>query len=245
MEIEKKRFPINIKESKDAAKRFQAALKKRGHDEEIKKEDVYLTITPYWVSFYDIGYTNNGQYTHVSGQIAINAVTNTINDYIIKLFDISKPGIFKNVNIQKTENIRVIIKDSIIKEEEAKKTMTKHLMQKFNIEEKNVSLSGVEEIMVPYWKLKTKEHNKLKFDAIDGSCNNFRTIGEKEQTYSDVYKEMLNDLKDPKNLFGYIGNFFRIIFKSIGYMLSQAWEHFKILIIIIAIALLVYFLFFW
>jgi hypothetical protein len=244
MEIDKKRFPINIKESKQAAKIFQDALKKRGHDHEIKKEDVYLTITPYWVAFYDIGY-NNGKYTHVSGQIALNAVTNNINEYIMKLFDIDKPGIFKNVNIQKTENNRIVIKEPIIKEEEARKTITKHLMQKYNIEEKNVSLSGIEEILVPYWKLKTIEHNKLKFDAIDGSVNNFRIINEKEPTYTDVYKEMVNDLKSPKNLGRYIGNILKAIGRGIVFMFREAWQHFKLLIIIIGIALIVYFLFFW
>ncbi len=244
MEIEKKRFPINIKESKDAAKIFQAALKKKGHIEEIKKEDVYLTITPYWVSFYDIGYTDNGKYTHVSGQTAINAVTNNINDYVIKLFNIAKPAIFKNVNIQKSENLRVVLKEGIISEEEARRTIIKDLMQKYNAEEKNISLSGVEEILVPFWKLKTKEHSKIKFDAIDGSCNNFKTIGDKEQTYTDVYKEMLNDLKDPNNIFKYIGNIFKAIFKAIGYMLQEAWKNIKWLLIILAIALFIYLLFF-
>jgi len=243
MEIEKKRFPINITESKDAVKIFQTALKKKGHIEEIKKEDVYLTITPYWISFYDIGYTKE-KYVHVSGQIALNAVTNNINDYIIKLFDIAKPIVFKHVNIQKTENIKIIVKEGIIKEEEAKKTIIKDLIQKYNVDEKNISLSGVEEIMVPFWKLKTKEHNKLKFDAIDGSCNNFKTIGEKEQTYTDIYKEMINDLKDPNNLFKYVGNILKNIFKGIWYMLKEAWKNIKIILIILAIAFCVYLLFF-
>jgi len=244
MEINKKRFPINIKESKQAAKIFQEALKKRGHNHEIKKEDVYLTITPYWIAFYDVGY-NNGKYTHGSGQIALNAVTNNINEYIIKLFDIEKPGIFKNVNIQKTENNKVILKEPIISEEEARKTLTKELIQRFNIDEKNVSLSGVEEIYVPYWKLKTKEHNKLKFDAIDGSVNNFKTINEKESTYTDVYKEMISDLKSPNKFAGYVGNILKAIGKGIAFMLKEAWKHFKLLIIILGIALIIYFLFFW
>ncbi len=244
MEIDKKRFPINIKESKQAAKIFQDALKKRGHDHEIKKEDVYLTITPYWVSFYDAGYIDNGKYTHVSGQLALNAVTNNINEYIIKLFDIDKPKIFKNVNIQKAENNKIILKEPIIKEEEARKTIMKHLMQRYDVEEKNISLSGVEEILVPYWKLKTKEHDKLKFDAIDGSVNNFRTINEKETTYTDLYKEMVNDLKTPSNMFKYIGNILKAIGKGIVFMIREAWQHFKLLIIIIGIALIIYFLFF-
>jgi hypothetical protein len=244
MEIDKKRFPINIKESKQAAKIFQNALKKRGHEHEIKKEDVYLTITPYWVAFYDVGY-NNGKYNHVSGQIALNAVTNNINEYIIQLFDIEKPSVFKHVNIQKTENNKVIVKEAIIKEEEAKHTITKHLMQRYNIEEKNISLSGIEEILVPYWKLKTKEHNKLKFDAIDGSVNNFKTINEKEATYTDVYKEMISDLKSPKNILGYIGNILKGIGRGIKFMLNESWKHYKLLIIIIGIALIIYFLFFW
>ncbi len=244
MEIDKKRFPINIKESKYAVKIFQDALKKRGHDHEIKKEDVYLTITPYWVAFYDIGYTTE-KYTHASGQITLNAVTNNINDYIIKLFDIEKPAIFKNVNIQKAENNKVFLKEPIINEEEARKTITKELVQRFNVEEKNVSLSGVEEIYVPYWKLKTKEHNKLKFDAIDGSVNNFKTINEKEATYTDMYKEMVNDLKSSKKISGYIGNILKAIGRGITIMLREAWAHFKLLIIIIGIALIIYFLFFW
>ena len=244
MEIDKKRFPININDSKQAVKIFQNALRKRGHNQEIKKEDVYLTITPYWVSFYDAGYTNNEKYIHTSGQIALNAVTNNINDYINKLFDIEKPMVFKNINIQKTENNRVIIKEPIIKEEEARKTIIKELMQRFNTEEKNVSLSGIEEILVPYWKIKTKEHNKLKFDAINGSINNFRIINEKETSYIELYKEMFNDLKSPKNIFGYVGNILKGIGKGIIFMFRKAWQHFKLLIMIIGIALIIYFLFF-
>lgn len=241
IQLNKKRFPIKL-EPKQAASIIQNALKKKGYKYEIKKEDLYLTITPYWVSFYDILINKNEKFNRISSQIALNAINNQINEKVIDIFTISKPIIKENLEAPKTEQIQIHLKTPIVKKEEAEKTIIKYLMYKHNVLEDQISLSGVEEIYVPNWKVQLDKF-KLKVDAINGSVNNFEIIKQREKTKMEMIKEVFTEVKEDKKLKDYFKDLFKSIYLGISFIFKEIIKNYKIIFWIILIALLVYLIF--
>ncbi|MDD3178330.1 MAG: hypothetical protein PHR26_02315 [Candidatus ainarchaeum sp.] len=247
MDLEnKKRFPIKIgpKEVIDVLKN---SLKKKGYKNiDIKKQAIYLKITPYLFCFYDI-LKNNNSFEHIRGQIAINLVNNSINEKVIELFKYAKPKIYEELNVPKTEKTNIIIKKPVIKEECAEQSIIKYLISKYLTEKNTISLSGIETIYVPNWKteLNTKEikNIKIKLDAIEGKVNDLDKIIDRKKTNKELFSEMLEDLKDPKNIGTYTINFFKEIIFGIIWMIKKVYTNFSIIIWIIAVTLIIYVLF--
>ncbi len=241
MPLTKKRFPIKL-DPKEAAEILKKNLKKKGYNYEIKKEDLYLTIKPYWISFYDILINKENKFTHVNNQIALNAIDNKINEKVIEIFNYSKPIILENIDVPKTEKTQIIIKEPIITQKEAEKSIKKYLMYKFNVLEDQVSLSGVEEIYVPNWKIKLDKF-KLKIDAIKGEVNNFDIIPQKQKTKKELLLEVFDDIKHEKKLKDYLSDFLKGILEGIKFIITGIIKNYKIVFWIIIIALLVYLIF--
>jgi len=241
IKISDKRFPIKL-EPKQAANIFQAALKKKGHKYEIKKEDLYLTITPYWICFYDILINKTDKFSRISNQIALNSINNQINEKVIEIFKIAKPIVKENLEAPKTEQIQITIKKPIVSKEEAEKTITKYLIYKHNIINDQISLSGVEKIYVPNWKIRLDKY-KLKIDAITGEVNNFETINKKEKTKMELIKEVFSDVKEEQKLNNYLKDFFTGIFDGIGFIFKEVVKNYKIILWILLITLLIYLIF--
>jgi hypothetical protein len=241
MKIKDKRFPIKL-DPKLAGNIFQTALKKKGHKIEIKKEMLYLTITPYWFCFYDILKNNNSNFKRVSDQIALNAINNQINEKVISIFKLSKPIIKEDLEAPKTEHYQINIKKAIISQKEAEKTIKKYLMYKELVDEEQISLSGIELIFVPNWKVQLRDY-KLKIDAITGTVNNFEVIKEKEKTKLELIKEVFSDITEEKKVTFYISDFFKSIFQAIYFIFKELFKNYQILLWLIAIALFVYLLF--
>lgn len=239
--INKKRFPIKL-EPKKAALIIQDALKKKGYKYEIKKDQLYLTITPYWISFYDILINKDGKFNRVSNQIALNAINNQINEKVIDIFKISKIIIKEKLEAPKTEQVQIVMKKPIILKEESEKTILKYLIYKHNAKEDQITLSGVEEIYVPNWKVKLDKF-KLKIDAITGEVNNFDIIKQKDKTKIDLIKEVFSDIKQDKKLGHYLSNLFKEIYNIINFILKGIIKNYKIVFWIILIALLIYLIF--
>ncbi len=241
MELDKKRFPVRLDPNK-AIEIIRTTLKRKGHSETIKKEDLYLTITPYWVCFFDILKNTNGNFKHVNGQIAINSINNMINEKVIEIFKLAKPKIYKTLNVPKTEKTQIIIKEAITTKEEAERSILKYLVHKFGVNMEGVSLSGMEEICVPNWKIKLKKY-KLKLDAISGKVNDFDKIKGIDKNSKDLFNEMLSDLKSPKKVGFYFFNIFKELFEGIAWILQMVWKNYKVTLWIILIALVIYLIF--
>jgi len=241
MQITQKRFPIKL-EPKSAANIIQTALKKKGYKYEIKKENLYLTITPYWICFYDILINKNDKFNHISAQIALNAINNQINEKVIEVFKISKPIVKENLEAPKTEQIQINIKKSIVSKEEAEKTIRKYLVYKHNVTEDQISLSGIEEIYVPNWKIQLDKF-KLKLDAINGTVNNFDVIKMRDKSKLDLIKEVFTDIQEEKKFTNYLGDFFKGIFDGIKFIFTEIFKNWKIILWIIIVGLFVYLLF--
>ena len=217
MEIKDKFFQIELTEQK-AVKIINEKLKAKGYKQTITLEDLYLTITPYWVCFYDI--LKNTEFEHISGQITINAINNNINEKVIDLFKLSKPKVHEHVNLPRTQKIKILLKESIISQEEAEKTIIKHLIHGYQVDEDSVSLSGMEKIFVPAWKTKFKKY-KVKIDAIVGEVNDIDNIPTLKKTQSMLFNEMLGDLKSPKKIGTYIFEAIKSIFEAIYWVLKM------------------------
>lgn len=242
---DKKRFPIRL-EPKDAIDVLKDSLKKKGYNIDIKKQDLYLKVTPYLFCFYDI-LKNEGSFKHIRGQIAINLVNNTINEKVCEIFKYAKPKIYEELNIPKTEKTNIIIKEPVIKQEKAEKSLQKYLISKYLTKEDAISLSGLEVIYVPNWKteINTKEikNIKVKLDAVKGKVNDFEKIIDREKNNKELFDEMLEDLKDPKNIGVYILNLFKEIFEGVSWILKKVWQNYSVILWIIAVALIIYVLF--
>lgn len=238
IQLNKKRFPIKL-DPKQAASIIQSALKKKGYKYEIKKDDLYLTITPYWFCFYDILINKNDKFSRVSGQIALNAINNQINEKVVDVFKISKPIVKENLEAPKTEQIQIHLKLPIVKQEEAEKSIVKYLVYKHNVSEDQISISGVEEIYVPNWKVQLDKY-KLKIDAVTGEVNNFEIIKNREKTKIELIKEVFSDVKENKKFKEYFLDLFKSIFEGISFIFKGIIKNYKIIIWIIIIALLLY-----
>jgi hypothetical protein len=241
IQIKQKRFPIKL-DPKSAVNIIQIALKKKGYKYEIKKDQLYLTITPYWFCFYDILINKNDEFNHISEQISLNAINNQINEKVIEIFKFSKPIIKEKLNAPKTEQIQINIKTSIVIKEEAEKTIHKYLMYKHNVTEDQISLSGIEEIYVPNWKVQLDKF-KLKLDAVTGKVNNFDIIKMKNKSKLDLIKEVFTDIQEDKKLPSYLGGFFSGIFEGIKFIFVEIFKNYKIILWLITIGLLIYLLF--
>lgn len=239
MEIKDKFFQIELTEQK-AVDIINKKLKAKGYKEKIALEDLYLTITPYWVCFYDI--LKPGEFEHISGQTTINATNNNINDKVIELFKFSKPRIYDKVNLPRTQKIKFYIKEPIISKEEAESTVIKHLIQAYQVEENGISLSGVERIYVPTWKTRFKKY-KIRIDAIVGKVDDLDKIPTLQKTQGVLFNEMISDLKSPKKIGNYFWNSIKLIFEAIYWILKMIVKEYKIILLIAAITLIVYLLF--
>jgi len=239
--ISEKQFPILIDKGK-AIEIMQKALKKKGHIAELAKDNIYLTITPYWFFFYDIDNNIDGKYKHTTGQTALSALTNKVDESITLLFKYEKPKVTEDIGLPKTERVQVSIKDGIVDKEEAKKTITKYLCSKFNVDKDNISLSGIELIYIPKWKYRLEEY-KLQIDAVSGKINNFEIIKEREQSNSELFKEMLDDIKSPKNFLKYLFSIFKQLFLGIIWFIKELGKNYKAIIVIVLIVLVIYLIF--
>lgn len=236
----KKRFPIKI-DSKEAAQIFKDTFKKKGFNYEIKKEDLYLTVTPYWISFYDILINKNGDFNHINDQIALNSINNKINEKVIEIFSLTKPIISEKIDVPKTEKTQIIIKDTIVTQEEAEKTIKKYLMYKHNVSEENISLSGIEEIFVPNWKVKVDKY-KLKMDSVKGVVNNFEIIKKRDKNKIELVREVFTDLKKTENVGEYSKSFLKTLFEGITLILKGVYKNYKIILWVVIVALIIYLL---
>lgn len=239
--LNKKRFPIKL-DPEQATEIIKKNLKKKGHKIEIKKSYLYLTITPYWIAFYDILINKEGSFSKVSGQIGLNGVNNQVNEKVIEVFKYAKPIIKEKVEAPKTEAIQIVLKKSIITQEEAEKTLLKYLSYKHNVKQEQISLSGVEEIFVPNWKLRI-DNFKIKIDAIKGKVNNFDDIPYKQKTKGELVKEVFEDIKEGKNIGEYFKNIFKSIYLGISFVLRGVVKNYKVILWIVLIALLIYLIF--
>jgi len=238
MQIDKKRFPVKL-EPKQVIEIIKTNLKKKGYKLDISPKSLYLTLTPYWVCYYDILSNYNGKFEQITGQIAINSISNKINEKVVLLFAVEKPRIMAELHIPKTDKTQIVLKKSIISQKEAEKTITNYLAQKYNVKIEEVFLSGVEEIIIPNWKLKIL-NTKIKLDAITGEVNDFEKIKDKEQTQKELFFEMLEDIRSPKKVANYTFNIFNEIGKGFVWLFEQLKQNFKIILWILLVSILIY-----
>ncbi|MFA7708652.1 MAG: hypothetical protein WCX82_00770, partial [archaeon] len=170
MELNKHSFPVNIT-LEDAISKFQKEFDKKGHKVKIQKDQMHLNITPYWVCFYDIDSNKDGNYQHISGQMALNSLTNKVENEYLKILDVSTPQVIDALDVS-FQRVEIRVKKSLIHQAEAQETITKVLSSKYNVDRKNISLSGFEEMYIPIWRIDIENH-ELHMDAVTGKINNF------------------------------------------------------------------------
>ncbi|MFH0905912.1 MAG: hypothetical protein V1824_01080 [archaeon] len=242
MELKKTSFPVNIK-YKDALKFLNKAFKKKEHTVELKEENLYLTVTPYLFCFYDIDINKDGNYKHLSGQIAINLLTNKIREDVTKLFDYDKPQYYEKLEVDTTKHIQIKIKKNVVKKEEAKNTIIKMLSCKYAVPKENITLSGVEEIAIPFWKY---EHDNQLFeiDAVIGKLNNFDIIEQRQKTWLELFAEVIDDIKtNPIKIFEYIKDMLVFIWQGFVWLGKTAMKYLALTLTILLI-IVVWVLFF-
>jgi hypothetical protein len=211
MELNKNAFPILLDLNKVidvCTKEF----KKKGHHLEIKKKMFHLNVVPYWFCFYDIYLMKDDKPETISKQVALNAMSNKIEDNLGSLFDIINPKTVKKIDSSEIEKIEIRIKDMIVNKEEAETTIKKVIAARYNTPLENISLSGFDEIWIPFWKLKNNIKT-IRIDGVGGKVNNFKDIPKKEKSSVVLYNEMLNELKNPKKLLFYLVMVFEVFFR--------------------------------
>lgn len=230
MNLDKNAFPVNVNLD-EAISIFQMELNRKGYKVNITKDNLHLNILPFWVCFYDVDINKDGQYKHYSAQIALNSLTNKLQDEYLKLLDFESPTMIDSLDIS-FEKVEIRLKKSLVSKDEAKDTITKILSCKFQVDKANVTLSGFEEMYIPIWKC-NYEGLELSVDAVVGKINNFDIIKKKEKGVSEAFSEMWSEIKDPKKFFWYL---FVIVRDCIRF----ATKHIIVVIVIaIAVAILV------
>ncbi len=234
MKLNKNAFPVKITLD-EAILIIQKEFNRKGHKVSVTKDNVHLNIVPFWVCFYDVDSKKDGNYKHFSSQIALNALTNKIQDEYLKLLEHESPQLVDSLAVA-LEKVEIRVKKLLITKEEAIEAITKMLSCKFEVDVKNVSLSGFEEIYIPIWKFEIEKH-ELSLDGVLGKVNNFNIINKKTKNNKDLFIEMINEIKKPTKLLEYlftlIKNGFLLIFK-----------YWRIVLIFILIILVLIYLFF-
>lgn len=240
MEFNKNCFPINIT-AEDAVNIFSKEFSSKGHNIKINKEGLRLVVLPYWVCFFDIDTKIDGKYKHISGQTALNATKNKIEDEVLKLFETSNPKHIPKLEINTFEKTEVKIKKLVISQKESEKIILKTLLSKYTIEKEEVALSGFDEIWVPFWKI-TVDKKDFIFDATDNKLNNFKEIKVKQKNNNQLFQEMIEEIKEPSRLLEYVLWVFKTIFsglkKAILYLYKHSTVFLLICLILLAILLL-------
>jgi hypothetical protein len=242
MELNKNAFPIQLDLQK-VISIIEKELKKKGHNININKKMFHINVVPYWFCFYDIYVIENNKPDTISNQLALNAMTNKIEDGLTNLFDVVNPKMLPKIEVQDIEKIEIRIKEIIVSKEEAKKTLEKIVAATHKVPINNISLSGFKEIWVPFWKLETDDFH-IRVDAVGGVVNNFEKIPKKEKTHSALYNEMLNELKSPKKVGLYFLMMFEVVFrvfKNVFLFLKKYKEITVVVLVIILLLLLFYF----
>jgi hypothetical protein len=211
MELNKNAFPVLLDLTK-VIDICTEAFKKKGHHLEINKKMFHLNVVPYWFCFYDIYIIKDNKPETISKQIALNAMSNKIEDQLDLLFDITNPKLIKKVELPELEKVEIRLKELIVKKEEAETTIKKIIAARYKVDVDCVSLSGFVEIWIPFWKLENKI-TTLRVDGVGGKINNFDKIPKKDKTNVELYSEMVEDLKDPKKIVYYFGMVFEVVFR--------------------------------
>lgn len=236
MEFNKNCFPINIA-PEDALSIFEKEFASKGHKVKINKEGLRLVVLPYWVCFFDIDTKTNGKYKHISGQTALNATKNKIEDEILKLFEISNPKHIEKLEINLIERIDVKIKKLVLTKEESEKIILKTILSKYSTTKEEVALSGFDEIWVPFWKMTINKKDYI-FDATDNKLNNFNEIVVKQKSNNELFTEMIEEIKEPSKLLEYFGYIFKNIFKLFKNIILFLYKHSTIFLLIVLLILL-------
>lgn len=234
MKLNKNAFPVNITLD-EAISIVQKEFNRKGHKVRVTKSNVHLNIVPFWVCFYDVDSKKDGKYNHYSSQIALNALTNKIQDDYLKLLEHESPQMIDNLSVA-LEKVEIRLKKLLISKEEAIEAITKMLSCKFEVDIKNVSLSGFEEMYIPVWKFEIEKH-ELFLDAVIGKVNNFNIINKKTKDNKDLFIEMINEIKKPTKLLEYL---FTLI--KNGFLLM--FKYWRIVLMFILIILILIYLFF-
>ncbi len=239
MELNKCSFPVKVT-LEEAISKFQKEFDKKGYKVKITKENLHLNIVPYWVCFYDIDCRIDNKYHHISGQTALNSLTNKIEDEFLILLEKFTPRVLDSIDVF-IERVEIRVKKSLVSIEETKETVTKMLSCKFNVEKTSISLSGFEEMYIPIWRCDI-DNLELYFDAVMGKINNLQKLGKIKKSDSALFTEMMSDLKDPKKLFKYIADFFIGIFDIALFFLRMLIKYWYINLIVL-LAVVIYFFF--
>lgn len=240
MELNKLSFPVKIT-LEEAISIFQKEFDKKGYKVKITKDNIHLNITPYWVCFYDIDCKNKeGKYQHISAQTALNSLTNKVEDEFLKLLDITTPKVIERLDVSFVEKVEIRIKKSIVKKSEAQETITKMLACKFSAEKNNISLSGFEQIYIPIWRCDA-ENLEIYFDGVTSKINNFKKIVKRKKSNSEIFSEMIKDIKHPKKFFEYLLNFIVGIFKALFELLKYMIKNWQVSLIVLAILFVVFY----
>lgn len=237
MKLNKNAFPVKIT-FEETISRIQKEFIRKGHKVNITKDNFHLNLVPFWVCFYDVDSKKNNEYRHFSGQIALNALTNKVQNEFLKLLEFETPQEIDNLDLA-LEKVEIRVKKSLINKNEATDAITKMLACKFEVDKQNVSLSGFEEMYIPIWKCNYENH-ELYLDGVLGKINNFNIINQKTKDNKDLFNEMIEEIKNPKKLATYIFEFFKGIFnviKSIIVFIFKNWTIFLIIILAILIAI--------
>lgn len=237
MEFNKNCFPINIT-AEDAVNIFNKEFSSKGHNIKINKEGLRLVVLPYWVCFYDIDTKVNGKYKHLSGQTALNATKNKIEDEVLKLFEISNPKYIESLEVNIFEKTELKIKKLVISQKESEKIILKTLLSKYSVEKEDVALSGFDEIWVPFWKTTINKKDFI-FDATDNKLNNFKEIEVKQKSNNQLFQEMIQEIKEPSKLLGYFSWVFKNIFLGLKKFVLYLYKNSTVVLVIILILLLI------
>jgi len=234
MKLNKNAFPVRIN-LENAIAKFQKEFDRKGHKITITKNCFYLNIVPFWVCYFDIDLKKNNEYKHISSQVALNSLTNKIQDEFLKLLEFDTPQEIDNISVA-LEKVDIRIKKSLISKEEAHTAIIKMLSCKYEVDKQNISLSGFEEIYIPIWKCKI-DGKEIFLDGVLGKINNFEKINQIAKDNSELFKELLTEIKTPKKFFEYFFN----LLKSIFVFLIRAW---KIILLLVLIFLVLFYFFF-
>ncbi|MFH1391486.1 MAG: hypothetical protein ABIH20_04210 [Candidatus Diapherotrites archaeon] len=206
MFIEKPAFPVSVDLS-ESGEKVSNLLKKR-HWTGFTFSSTTLIYVPYYFYSYDVVEETEKKTNHVSsGSKAFNAFNKEFDPVIADI--ISLEDVSRSNEVSEDDDSRVLV--SKISESEAKEII---LVKTASLEEtskKNVMISGLELLYVPFWIVKVEvksginETHELSFriNATTGNIVNEDSVPFREKGFSELTSEALNDLSKPSEWIKY------------------------------------------
>jgi|SRR3989344_2816878 len=201
---------------KAGAQKAASSVLKKNHWNKYEFSVADIFYVPHWFFSYDIYEQIDGRTNLLSsGFSSLNAFSNEIDKTIGSLAQNS--GLEKNNDVDENDNVHIV--SPRVGEEEAREIISVRFASQEETSKENVIISGLQLFFVPIWVIKVNlegEKISLRVNAINGDIENKMAIPRREKGFSELTREMLEELSTPQGWIDYSKGAVKSISKSIA-----------------------------